>query len=79
MLKKTICILLPFLMIFSLSATTFAAKNEVSSNNTILELEQFLDLTEQGTITFDIASALQAGYDSEMINAVNAHISNMNA
>lgn len=78
-LKKIIGIILSAVMIFSVPMTTYAASQ--TNNNieeSIMELEEYLSLTEEGTIFFDTNEALKDGFSEEIVMAVEKNIANMN-
>lgn len=77
--KKIIGVILSAIMIFSVPMTTYAASQ--TNNNieeSIMELEKYLSLTEEGTIFFDTNEALKDGFSEEIVMAVEKNIANMN-
>ena len=77
--KKIIRVILSAIMIFSVPMTTYAASQ--TNNNieeSIMELEEYLSLTEEETIFFDTNEALKDGFSEEIVMAVEKNIVNMN-
>src|SRR5699024_6039875 len=77
--KKIIGVILSAVMIFSVPMTTYAA-SQTNDNieESIMELEKYLSLTEVGTIFFDTNEALKDGFSEEIVMAVEKNIANMN-
>ena len=77
--KKIIGVILSAVMIFSVPMTTYAA-SQTNDNieESIMELEKYLSLTEEGTIFFDTNEALKDGFSEEIVMAVEKNIANMN-
>lgn len=80
MFRKLIAITLLFALLVNVivpvSASDITASN--SQSFSVMDLERFLTLTDQGTIYFDVAAATLAGYPLASIVAIDEHIAMMN-
>lgn len=73
MCKKIISIVLSVMLLLSLSSP--ASATEVK---TVYDLEKYMALTEQGTISFDSDKALKDGFPTEMVSKHSERIAAMN-
>lgn len=77
--KKIIGVILSAVMLFSVPMTTYAA-SQTNDNieESIMELEKYLSLTDEGTIFFNTNEALKDGFSEETVMAVEKNIVYMN-
>lgn len=73
--KRVLCVLLGSVMLFSTSITTLAASSGEKQTDGMFV---FLSKTEDGLAVFDSEAAAEAGYDTDVIAAVEKNVALMN-
>lgn len=76
MFRKIVSVMLSLVLVAGLAIPAFAADNHDSSS--VDGMDQFMELTAEGLISFDEAAAVSSGYHVDVVTKVATYIAGMN-